>query len=111
MPSSRSRGRGAPAMRITYAKEDFAMQKDSLTHRIGLAVREAQAEHDLSERMLAERSGVSRSTVHRLLGGQAVRPDLAVRIAGAAITVDLFAAPTASSLDRDLPQVLQVVAR
>jgi transcriptional regulator with XRE-family HTH domain len=78
----------------------------NLIGRIGLALREAQLEHDLSEREVARLSGVSRPTVHKLATGGTVRSDLAVRVAGAVMVVDLFSqpAPSGPAIGNGLPQ-------
>jgi transcriptional regulator with XRE-family HTH domain len=65
----------------------------NLIARIGLALREAQLEHDLSEREVARLAGVSRPTVHKLAIGDTVRADLATRVACALAVVDLFGQP------------------
>jgi transcriptional regulator with XRE-family HTH domain len=83
----------------------------NLIGRIGLALREAQLDHVLSQRQVARLSGVSRPTVHKLATGGTVRADLAVRVAGALMVVDLFDEPeTLVSSDGDTPVLDSVLA-
>jgi hypothetical protein len=62
----------------------------TLLARVGLTVEEAIREHRLSHCELAGLADVSRSTVEKLLAGQPVRLDLAVRIGVAVAVVDLY---------------------
>jgi transcriptional regulator with XRE-family HTH domain len=63
---------------------------------VGLALDDAIREHRLSQGELAGLADVSHSTVKKLLSGQPVRLDLAVRIGVAVAVVDPYGEPSSS---------------
>jgi transcriptional regulator with XRE-family HTH domain len=64
------------------------------TERIAMSLPVARLDHGLSQRALAQLSGVSATTIRKLESGRRIDPALLLRIGATLVVLDVYRAPS-----------------